>query len=212
MNQPSLKTINFRGKEYNLVESRIAIFNHNHPRGAIRTKLVGDWKEWVCFEATAIPDTDKPERFFTGHSQAKWEGNINRTAAMENCETSAIGRALAAMGLGGGASYDEMIKCGAAPAIEEQAEPNPKVIPLEPPAEGIKPAEAVEMIEKWLIENRQHSGQDIIDFLVSTKKYQIDVEDVGGEPARLPEAVLKDVASKLSKLGSYLVKFKSKKA
>ena len=34
MNQPSLKTINFRGKEYNLVESRIAIFNHNHPRGA----------------------------------------------------------------------------------------------------------------------------------------------------------------------------------
>ena len=85
------------------------------------------------------------------------------------------------------------------------------MIPLERPADDIKPAEAVEMIEKWLIENRQHSGQDIIDFLVSTKKYQIDVEDVCGEPARLPEAVLKDVASKLSKLGSCLVKFKGKK-
>ena len=48
---------------------------------------------------------------------------------------------------------------------------------------------------------------------VSQSRYcWLDVEDVGGEPARLPEAVLKDVASKLNKLGSCLVKFKSKKA
>lgn len=205
-NQPTLKTVNFRGKEYNLVESRIAIFNHNNPRGAIKTRIVGDWKDWVCFEATAIPDTDKPERYFTGHSQAKWEGNINKAAAMENCETSAIGRALAAMGLGGGASYDEMVKCG---ATQEDQASAPMDVLLDT---KITLPKAVEMLERWLVENPNHNGNDVVEFLASTKKFKFDREEVAGDPVNLPSEVLIELASKLEKLAPSIVKFKSKKA
>ena len=68
------------------------------------------------------------------------------------------------------------------------------------------------MIEKWLISNPQFTGADLVDFLISTKKYEIDPDDVLGEPARLPEKVLQDVASKLTKLSAHLGKFKANKA
>jgi hypothetical protein len=55
----------------------------------------------VVMKATITPDVDNPTRIFTGFSQATWgDGYINKTAAMENCETSAVGRALGMMGIG----------------------------------------------------------------------------------------------------------------
>lgn len=47
----------------------------------------------------------------TGHAEEiRGQGNVNQTSALENAETSAIGRALAALGLSGGefASANEM--------------------------------------------------------------------------------------------------------
>lgn len=47
----------------------------------------------------------------TGHAEEiRGQGPVNRTSALENCETSAIGRALSAIGLSGGeyASANEM--------------------------------------------------------------------------------------------------------
>jgi len=56
-------------------------------------------------------------RMFTGLAQeVVGQGNVNKTAALENAETSAVGRALAMMGIGvldSIASYDEMQKAGA---------------------------------------------------------------------------------------------------
>jgi len=42
--------------------------------------------------------------------EIRGQGNVNKTSALENCETSAIGRALASLGLAGGeyASANEM--------------------------------------------------------------------------------------------------------
>lgn len=213
MNQSILKTVNIRGKEYTLVESRIAFFNQNNPRGSIRTEIIGQPQEWVFIKAFVTPDIEKPERHFTGHSQAKWAGSINGQAALENAESSAIGRALAAMGLGGGASYDEMVKCGATSSddLMGRTEDN-KVVKIDPPISNYNGSKAIEMIEKWLISNPQFTGADLVDFLISTKKYEIDPDDVMGEPARLPEKVLQDVASKLSKLTTHLGKFKANKA
>ena len=49
-------------------------------------------------KAFVVPDVDKPQRMFTGYSQAKrGDGFINKTSALENAETSAVGRALAMM-------------------------------------------------------------------------------------------------------------------
>ena len=55
----------------------------------------------MIFEATVIPDIEKLERYFTGHAEETiGSSQINKTSALENCETSAIGRALAMMGIG----------------------------------------------------------------------------------------------------------------
>lgn len=211
MNQPQLKTVNFKGKSYHLVEGRIAFFNSNHPRGAIKTEIIGNPSEWVFIKSVVTPDTDKPDRFFTGHSQAKWAGNINGQSALENAETSAIGRALASMGLGGGASYDEMVKCGATEEPQPEPPVSEKIVKLERPAESLKASEAAEMLEKWMIANPTYKPQQILDFLFF-KGFKFDEDDVMGDPLRLPEAVLKEVAAKTGKLAQAMNKWLQSKA
>ncbi len=101
-----MKKIKIHGKDYVMVKDRIIFFNENYPNGCIQTKLIDridgtDYPNIVIFEATVIPDVDKPERFFTGHAEEEiGSSQINKTSALENCETSAIGRALGCMGIG----------------------------------------------------------------------------------------------------------------
>lgn len=107
------KAVNIKGKKYVLVQDRVLFFNDNYPNGSIETgfKLEGDTYQ---FWATVTPDIEKHQRVFTGHSQATiGDGMVNKSAAMENAETSAVGRALAMMGIGvieSIASADEMNK------------------------------------------------------------------------------------------------------
>jgi len=94
------KAIDIKGKKYVLVSDRVLYFNSEYPSGSIQTKLIEDGDR-VTFSAKVTPDCSKPERYFTGHSQATWgDGYINKTSATENAETSAVGRALALMGIG----------------------------------------------------------------------------------------------------------------
>ena len=93
------KAIDIKGKQYVLVSDRVLFFNENYPNGCIFTERLSEG-DMEIFKATIIPDVDKPERKFTWYSQAKWwEWFINKTAAMENAETSAVGRWLAMMGI-----------------------------------------------------------------------------------------------------------------
>lgn len=109
-----LPTINIKGKEYVQVKDRILYFNENYKNGSITTELLSDLtSKLVIIKATVTPDVSI-NRQFTGYSQATIGGNgINATAALENCETSAVGRALGMMGIGvieSMASADEVNK------------------------------------------------------------------------------------------------------
>lgn len=109
------KAIKIQGKDYVLVSDRVIFFNENYPSGMIETRLISEPDaELVVIKAKVTPNTENPNRYFTGYSQAKWgEGYINKTSALENCETSAVGRALAMMGIGvidSIASVDEINK------------------------------------------------------------------------------------------------------
>lgn len=109
------KAVDIKGKKYVLVSDRILFFNANYPNGCITTELVSKPEDdMVVVKAVITPDTNKPERKFTDYSQATWgEGFINKTSALENCSTSAVGRALAYMGIGvidSVASVDEIKK------------------------------------------------------------------------------------------------------
>lgn len=112
------KAINIKGKQYVLVSDRILYFNETYPNGGIETILVSDYdSDLIIVKAIVTPDIDKPVRCFHGYSQAvRGQGLVNTTAALENAETSAVGRALAMMGIGvidSVASVDEMNKAGA---------------------------------------------------------------------------------------------------
>src|SRR5690606_34698151 len=69
---------------------------------------------FVCLIANAFRNRDDAEPSATGHAfEIKAQGYINPTSFIENCETSAVGRALANLGFridNGIASLEEMQK------------------------------------------------------------------------------------------------------
>lgn len=126
-----LPTINIKGQEYVLVKDRILYFNQTYPKGCIITELVSEPESDIIIVRANVypegrnPDPNIADRQFTGHSQAvKGAGFINKTAALENAETSAVGRALAMMGIGvvdSVASVDEINKAEGTDAELAQA-------------------------------------------------------------------------------------------
>lgn len=93
------ETITIHGKEYKPVAMRVNEFRSEHPDWGIRTELVMN-DATVIIKASVVTSED----FVIGTGYAEETRNssqINRTSALENCETSAIGRALAACGYGG---------------------------------------------------------------------------------------------------------------
>lgn len=115
-----LATVNIKGKEYVLVKDRIIAFNEQYTNGCIQTEIVSPLEsKTVIVKAVVIPDVKTPDRRFVDYSQAViGEGYINKTSALENASTSAVGRALAYMGIGvieSVASADEVSKAQSAP-------------------------------------------------------------------------------------------------
>lgn len=108
------KAISIKGKKYVLVSDRVKYFNAAYSNGVIKTKLIKYEDKQIIVKATVIPDIKNPERYFEDYSQEiEGQGYINKTSALENASTSAVGRALALMGIGvldSIASADEMNK------------------------------------------------------------------------------------------------------
>lgn len=112
----AIPRINIRGKQYATVDARVAAFWELYPQGSITTQLVSDEGGRCLFKAEVW---DGPTIVSTGHAfEVKDSSNINKTSYIENCETSAVGRALGFLGIGSNgsiASADEV-----ANAIEQQ--------------------------------------------------------------------------------------------
>lgn len=93
-------TINIHGKEYQTVALRVQMFREAHPDWSLTTSVMDRDAQCVVMQAT-IADTEG-RVIATGHAEEyRTSSQINKTSALENAETSAIGRALAALGLGG---------------------------------------------------------------------------------------------------------------
>ena len=95
----SIKTANIQGKEYAEVNQRIKAFRSICPGGTILTELISCENGVCVFKATVYDEQMK--LLGSGHAYEK-EGSsfINKTSYIENCETSAVGRALGMCGFG----------------------------------------------------------------------------------------------------------------
>lgn len=95
----SLKTIDFKGKGYAQVNERVKAFRMVCPNGSITTEIVS-LEDGVVTMKSTITDEDGTI-LATGFAQEKESSSyINKTSFIENCETSACGRALGFAGIG----------------------------------------------------------------------------------------------------------------
>ena len=95
----SINTTPIQGKEYAEVNQRIKAFRMVHPSGAIITEMLSN-EGGVCVFRATIYDNDA-KVLGTGTAYEKESSNfINKTSYIENCETSAVGRALGMCGFG----------------------------------------------------------------------------------------------------------------
>ncbi len=97
-----MKTVDIKGKQYVTVNERVKAFHELYPSGSIKTTLISQPEaNRIVFKTLVTLDTSKPDRAFTGYaSESIGDGFINKTSAMENAETSAVGRALGFANIG----------------------------------------------------------------------------------------------------------------
>ena len=98
----AIRTTNIKGKEYAEVNQRVKAFRTLYPEGFITTEILCREGGLCIIKATVGYYADgKSVILATGTAYEK-EGSsqINRTSYIENCETSAVGRALGMAGFG----------------------------------------------------------------------------------------------------------------
>ena len=92
----------FNLDDYTPVDERIGLFYEDWPDGRIFTAIERLEPPLVVFRAEVYRHRDFPHPLATGYAYEKeGEGHVNQTSYIENCETSAIGRALANAGYHG---------------------------------------------------------------------------------------------------------------
>lgn len=96
-----MKTVDIKGKPYIMVNERIKEFraNDSFKGWSIETEITNLSSSGVIFKA--IVKDEKGIVKATGHAMEKSDSSfINKTSHIENCETSALGRALGILGIG----------------------------------------------------------------------------------------------------------------
>lgn len=95
----SIVTLDVKGKAYSEVNQRIKAFRMVYPMGAILTEMVSNENGICIFRAKVLDENGNILGIGTAYEK---EGStfINKTSYIENCETSAVGRALGMAGFG----------------------------------------------------------------------------------------------------------------
>lgn len=140
--------IEIHGKQYETVALRVKKFREVHGNDlSLATEIVHRDAECVVMRATISKDGMV---LATGHAEEyRHTSSINKTSALENCETSAIGRALATLGLGGTefASADELKRA----IVDKQSANGKGVLGKSPTTEQME-----EHLKALPVEDREH--------------------------------------------------------
>jgi hypothetical protein len=155
-----MEGIMFNLADYETVESRLEKWNGEYPDGRIETELIEASNTRFIVMAKLFKTEADAKPCSTGLAfEVITEKGVNSTSALENCETSAIGRALANAGFaakGKRASREEMAKVN-------NNQPNPYEKKLQERrygAPGTKSAAVEDALRaSFAVENKQDDPQ-----------------------------------------------------
>ena len=168
-----LKTVNISGKQYVEVSERLKHFRSNYPGYSLLSEVVDINDTTITIKATILDDKQNP--MASGIAQeVKGSSFINKTSYVENCETSAWGRALANFGIGidaAVASYNEVANAKLNQSNVKEDKSKEDVLPL-------KDFDLEEVLKgiAWYRDNKpEMSEEQIFQKIVDTYK---DVDEV----------------------------------
>ena len=189
-----LSTVDVKGKEYVVVPQRVKAFRKLYPDGFIMTDILSHENGVVVMQAKAGYYDEEGNAFVLGTGLAFEKADssyINNTSYIENCETSAIGRALGFLGLGIDAaicSAEELIN-----AVSNQDKParkpeKPVEVKKDAPAEVATVAkvpalsESMQYLNDSLTAMAKATGKPLADIKAIFKKMQIKTVQDGVSP------------------------------
>ena len=121
-----LQSIDVKGKNYVEVNKRVMAFRELEPNGTITTDIVSCEGGVVVMKATVL--NGNGQILGTGYAYEKESSSfINKTSYIENCETSAVGRALGFCGIGVDTSIASAEEVMNAIKQQETQKANPKL-------------------------------------------------------------------------------------
>ena len=195
-----IQTTDVKGKDYAEVPQRVKAFRSLYPQGTITTDIVSVENGLCIIHATVSVDG-----VVLGEGTAyEKEGSsfINKTSYIENCETSAVGRALGFAGFGidvSIASYEEVMNA-------KQQQKDMEEQHFEPPKKTKAKKEEVpsgEDIKKMLNKSQVELAADLKKLLMETdsdvkvflewasKRYKRNIRNVDEMiPTELEDAII----------------------
>ena len=145
----NLKTVDIKGKAYVEVNERVKYFRQaeEYAGWSLETELLSN-EDGMCIFKAIVKDSAGVVKA-TGHAYEN-EGStfINKTSYIENCETSAVGRALGMLGIGIDTSIASSEEVQNAMANQGEAKPN-NGINFDKIREEVKDLDTPELVKKF---------------------------------------------------------------
>ena len=164
-------------EHYTPVADRLTLFYARYPNGRVVTELVSRDETEIVFRAFVYRSAEETQPAATGWAAERiGDGDINTVACLENTETSAVGRALANLGLTASRnrpSLEEMEKAVRARGRVAREAPGgrplrviaePTVSPVESPLQRIA--------------NRAHDALDLLTEAERAGLAKTDIESI----------------------------------
>lgn len=173
----SLAPIKVKDKDYIQVNQRVKAFRYVYPKGKIETKIIsldGETNKRLVLMRCEVFD-DLGNLLSTGYAEEKEDSTfINKTSFIENCETSAIGRALGMAGFGIDTSIASAEEVETAIANQEKKEEKPTELKLGQFYLLYNEEEIKRICEKNNVANPQMLPRKTIDNFIKLRKDKLD--------------------------------------
>ena len=194
-----IRTTNIKGKDYAEVNQRVLAFWELFPEGRIRTEVLEDTGTRCTVVASVFRSTEEEWPAATGTAFEERKGSINSTSYLENCETSAVGRALGMLGIGATEALASAEEVAGAIAQQEatRARERPSKAKGEP--EGEEARKGPQRPSDYLTPVRQRLAIRAQRLGVTTKQVVEELQRAYGDMRELPPAMVPEVCAWLDR-------------